>query len=655
MRRIEVALAVALTVLAGALRFRHLESIPYGLWFDEAVIGLQAREALATSRLPLFAHHVSGLLVGLYALSLKILSNDVFGLRAVSALFGTLAVPLAWLVGRRLAGPRAGLLFAALLATSRWHLNFSRIAMTGVDVTFFSLALVYALLRLEETPRARWAVAAGLALGGGLSCYAAFRLIAFGLFALIAARAISAKRLPPWRPVLVTAGTALLVLAPVLVFAAREPATYFGRLSEVSLLEARQEPDLGKALVSNVRYHLGMFHVEGDWNGRHNVPGEPMLGRIAGALLLAGLVLGGRRRVVPAVVLLGAGLLAGILTADWEAPQALRSIGALAPALFLAALGLDALAARLPLAGIPKGSRSGPTGPPGIPKGFQSSCAAIVLLVSGTLEVRTYFTRQVRIPEVFEKFSTAESAVGREMREARGLVGFVTSPLVAPGESARFLAGDLAEADLLDPGAFPVSGPRDRPVKVYLDGSERAERERLFAVYPNARLFAYSAPAAEPGDPPFLYRADLSPRDLASPREAPGGFRARYFASGRFEGSPAVERVEPFLDRRVHAVPFERPYAVEWSGLFTRPEVGEGAFCLAARGHATLHVDGQGLVSARTPGDPACAPFAFDGKPHRLVVRFVDDDRYSRIHAWWIPPGGRRTVLAAPGVVPPAD
>lgn len=639
-RRIEVALAVALTVLAGALRFRHLESMPYGLWFDEAVIGLQAREALATSRLPLFAHHVSGLLVGLYALSLKVLSNDVLGLRAVSALFGTLAVPLAWLVGRRLAGPRAGLLFAALLATSRWHLNFSRIAMTGVDVTFFSLALVYALLRLEETPRARWAarlpgaaVAAGLALGGGLSCYAAFRLIAFGLFALIAVRAISAKRLPPWRPVLVTTGTALLVLAPVLVFAAREPATYFGRLSEVSLIQARHEPDLGKALASNFGYHLGMFHVEGDWNGRHNIPGEPMLGRIAGALLLAGLALGGRRRVVPAVVLLGAGLLAGILTVDWEAPQSLRSIGALAPALFLAALGLDALALRLRRAG--------------------SACAAIVLLVSGTLEVRTYFTKQVRIPEVFEKFSTAESAVGREMRDARGLVRFVTSPLVAPGESARFLAGDRAEAALLDPGAFPVSGPRDRQVKVYLGGTERAERERLFAVYPNARLFAYYAPAAVPGDPPFLYRADLTPADLASPREAPGGFRARYYASGRFEGPPTVERVEPFLDRKVHAVPFERPYAVEWSGLFVRPEVGEGAFCLAARGHATLHVDGQGLVSARNPGDPVCTPFAFDGKPHRLVVRFLDDDRYSRIHAWWIPPGGQRTVLAAPGVVPP--
>ena len=51
------------------------------------------------------------------------------------------------------------------------------------------------------------------------------------------------------------------------------------------------EGELLAVLWENLKRHLLMFHFEGDPNGRHNIPGAPMLDVISGVLMLAGLVI----------------------------------------------------------------------------------------------------------------------------------------------------------------------------------------------------------------------------------------------------------------------------------------------------------------------------------------------------------------------------
>jgi len=87
-----------------------------------------------------------------------------------------------------------------------------------------------------------------------------------------------------------------------------------------------------------------MFTASGDQNGRHNLPGAPMLDLISGSCMILGVGVAVRhlsRWVYQLLLLwLAAALSGGILAVDGEAPQSLRSLAAMIPAVLLAALPL---------------------------------------------------------------------------------------------------------------------------------------------------------------------------------------------------------------------------------------------------------------------------------------------------------------------------
>ena len=70
---------------------------------------------------------------------------DEFGLRLLPALFGVLAIPALFLVGRRLIGTRAALLGALLLTVSGLHVFYSQFARYWSLVFLFSAIYPYAL------------------------------------------------------------------------------------------------------------------------------------------------------------------------------------------------------------------------------------------------------------------------------------------------------------------------------------------------------------------------------------------------------------------------------------------------------------------------------------------------------------------------------
>ena len=85
---------------------------------------------------------------------------------------------------------------------------------------------------------------------------------------------------------------AVIAFMPVLLFSQQRPDLYNARTSTVSIFSPENSPNRGalKAnLESNVRAHLLMFNWQGDGNGRHNLPGTPMLDWITAALFFAGL------------------------------------------------------------------------------------------------------------------------------------------------------------------------------------------------------------------------------------------------------------------------------------------------------------------------------------------------------------------------------
>ncbi|HHY55541.1 MAG TPA: hypothetical protein GYA08_08895, partial [Chloroflexi bacterium] len=134
-----------LTAAAAILRLWQIDSIPPGFHFDESFEGLEAWRILTdpTYR-PIFIEGNFGVApLNAYANAAMFGIFALFGgepgptaMRVTAALFGVLGVLATWLAAgelRQLGAPRLTAAFpwlaAALLATTRWHIHFSRMGI----------------------------------------------------------------------------------------------------------------------------------------------------------------------------------------------------------------------------------------------------------------------------------------------------------------------------------------------------------------------------------------------------------------------------------------------------------------------------------------------------------------------------------------------
>jgi mannosyltransferase len=93
---------------------------------------------------------------------------DEVGLRSLSALFGALTIPIAFLIGRELAGKRAGLLTMAMVALNPMLIWYSQEARAYALVVLLCAASLFFFLRFRRTGSNRdlalWATFSALAL-----------------------------------------------------------------------------------------------------------------------------------------------------------------------------------------------------------------------------------------------------------------------------------------------------------------------------------------------------------------------------------------------------------------------------------------------------------------------------------------------------------
>jgi mannosyltransferase len=140
-----------------------------------------------------------------------------FALRAPSALAGTLAVPVLYLIGRRLLGRTPALVAAGLLAIHPFAVWYSQEVGAYALLSLFALTASLALLRLLDGGGLGAAVAYALSVlaGFGVHYYFAFVVLAHFPFALAAlVRARGPARRPLWACAALTAA-ALALWAPL--------------------------------------------------------------------------------------------------------------------------------------------------------------------------------------------------------------------------------------------------------------------------------------------------------------------------------------------------------------------------------------------------------------------------------------------------------
>ncbi|HUS14996.1 MAG TPA: glycosyltransferase family 39 protein, partial [Chloroflexia bacterium] len=425
-----LALAAVL-LIAAVLRFYDLAQIPRGFWIDEAIAGQIAKHLAADPAFrPIYLGEGNGEPAFYYYLLAAmewLLGPTVLAIRWLMAAAGLAGVAALFWFARPLYGPRVALIGAAVLASMTWHLTFSRIAFNAGWSIPVDLLAAGCLFRGLAGGRRGWYILAGLLFGLGFHLYYISRawLLLIGL--VVAWRLIAERGLlrQVCRGLLLTGIGLLVAAAPVLTYAAVEPADYLARAGSVSVFSAVGAVGSVEPLVRSLSRHLGMFNVAGDANGRHNLPGARMLDLVTAALLPIGVALAavwarrGRRHgpdaragwpyglLVAALVVLLAG---GVLSNPDESPQALRTLGVVVPVALLAALPIvrlwtaadQALAAWQPATRL-RGVTPGPV------------LALVLCAVLTGANVHRYFDVQQPHPLVWDRYSTALTLIAEEV------------------------------------------------------------------------------------------------------------------------------------------------------------------------------------------------------------------------------------------------
>ena len=307
---LDALLISMVTVVAGALRLWRLGDIPYGLNPDEAQLGTDAHKIMDGHLIGVYTHAALGQPSGHSYLTLPsiwLLGDSAFALRLPLALVGLAAIPLLYMLVRVTVARTEAFFASALLATSYWHLLYSRVAHWSISYGTVLLAALLCLALGMQLRRRGWFVASGVILGLGLYTYNIYPIavVAFTLaVAIISVVRYRGAEWGWWRgSVLALFAAALIVAMPMIVFVARPQSYYwshFDNYANVSVTKSQEYRDasLGGKLEL-IGDQAGTFLNAYTWQGTQDyidASGErPALDWPTLVLLGAGVAMAARR------------------------------------------------------------------------------------------------------------------------------------------------------------------------------------------------------------------------------------------------------------------------------------------------------------------------------------------------------------------------
>ncbi len=642
-----VALLIGLTL---AMRLPDLDRYPFGLWYDEGTVGVFARRILenpafrpvccAPSTLPAHFQYLA-------AASFSVFGANEWALRLVPVSYAVVTVVASYFLFRRWFGPGMGLVAAALWASMRYMIIWSRLGNDWLSPLPFETILLLLFDLALETKRLKYFGWAGLVMGLSLGFYyptrlffgviAGFGLLAIGVWAIrrIAQRGRNPDAIPPkmaLRQAAKIIATGALGLAiggmPVIQFAATHWAEFTGRQANISIFSNRDEPDLGKAIVRQFEKHILMFNVRGDENPRHNLPGEPMLDPITGALAVLGLAHALTRFYRPAnalALLTFAVMLTGaIFSLDYEAPQSLRAIGTQPALIYFAVTPLALL-----------GKTAGPLGGPErlwrpVRLALSVICA-LGLAAVANYNYALYFGPQRNSADVYVNHSTAETIAAREMNRLGGDFDLIVPEAYALTPAVQFLAAGAVLNARTQSGSEPLLlQAGNRGFAILMEPRLRPEFDQLRRAYPGAVFRQFVPPA---GGGPLLFEVLMSPASL----DAAQGLMADVYPAGDFRAAPQrrIALSSASADWSANA-PVAGGFGVELRGALQVIQDGPYGFVVQGPAGAELFID-EFSVSAE--------PILLARGLHAFRLRVPG--AAAQFEALWRPPGASAGPIPA--------
>jgi 4-amino-4-deoxy-L-arabinose transferase-like glycosyltransferase len=491
--RLGLGLLIGLSVL---LHFSQLNVLPPGLFGDEALVSLRAREAVASQSFPVYFGAADGgfhpALVYLTILARWLTGNHLLAVRFGVAAVGVLSTPLVYFALRAIfqlddpASHRAASL--ALLGTLIFTIAFPSILIhrLGFEVMLPAPAgaLVFLGLALAlRTGQRRYYILSGAALGLALYTYYSARLLPAAVVVSIFWAASLTRQ---WRRAVLGLGlvtaVSVVVFAPLGVYFLNHPDMFLARA--ISTSEQTRDPGwniLLLTLLNNLRLTLGGLSLPGygDVIPRHNLPGRPAFDAFLSSLLwlgVAGLVL---RRQRPASALLaawaGAMLLPVILTVTNQSPHFTRMAGAMPALAGIGALGAGLIFDRLAACY----------------KRLTLTLIALGLVGSLSLSVYDYFVRWATDERLFDAFQIGDWQAARLARERATSQPVYLSPrLLTDYSHATFnlMLNGGPVRDFPGPHCLVYHNQSTQPQTYIIDVlNDRETPDRLRALFPNVQ------------------------------------------------------------------------------------------------------------------------------------------------------------------------
>jgi 4-amino-4-deoxy-L-arabinose transferase-like glycosyltransferase len=299
--RWEVLAVVGCTALALLLRLVRLGTVPYVISGDEASMGLEAVNVLEGRLVDPFATGwLSHPTLYFFMLSgpVALLGRNAWGLRLLSPLVGTAAVPLLYFLARRLLDRRIALAGMVLLACSHLSIHFSRLGINNIYDPLFGLVAFFFLVRGLQEGRLIDFALSGAALAVAQFFYMGARLLPVmvaAFFLLWWVQRPRERRL--FGPGAVLGGTFLLTGAPLLRFFLLHPADFMARVRIVGIIQSgwlqSEQAVTGKTalglLWDQLRKSLLAFNYTVDPTSWYAAP-IPYLDFVSAVLFVLGLV-----------------------------------------------------------------------------------------------------------------------------------------------------------------------------------------------------------------------------------------------------------------------------------------------------------------------------------------------------------------------------
>ena len=284
--------SIIILIVAGGvfLRFWFLNTIPPGVHYDEAYNGMNALWANENHNWKIFYPENTGregLHINVIAFFISLFGNNNLGLRFASAMWGSLTIIGFYFLLRELKFSRLSIAVGTfMMATSFWHLVFSRTAYRAIMVPMVLVWMFYFLWKavnsLQHHPPLSksiiYLILSGLFLGLGFHTYISFRIapviIAILLLAVILTGKDAVKNY--WKYGAAFLLAILIAALPIFVYFSDHIKDFVSRSEAVSIFNA-PNMTLWQAFWKSLGKHVWAFFVMGDKNPRHNFNSQPLL------------------------------------------------------------------------------------------------------------------------------------------------------------------------------------------------------------------------------------------------------------------------------------------------------------------------------------------------------------------------------------------